>query len=118
MINGAHVIVYAEDADKVRAFFRDVLELDHVDVGGGWLIMALPPAEVAAHPADDEAPNGHHELFLMCENVETTRTALERKGIEFTMPIMDQPWGRITRLKIPGGGEMGLYEPKHERPQH
>lgn len=116
MIHGAHVILYAEDAEKVREFFRTVLELRNVDVGGGWLIFALPPSELAAHPADDEATNGRHELYLMCDDVQETVASLTRKGVEFTQPIQDLPWGKLTRLRIPGGGEIGLYEPKHARP--
>ena len=112
MINGAHVIVYSKDPDADRTFLRDVLELPHVDVGHGWLIFGLPPAEVAVHPAET---GGGHELFLMCENVDTLVSQLAEKNITCTA-VEDQGWGRLTRITLPGGGELGAYEPKHERP--
>jgi predicted enzyme related to lactoylglutathione lyase len=113
MIIGAHAIIYTEDADGVRAFFRDVLDLPSVDAGHGWLIFALPPAEVAAHPADN---GGQHELYLMCDDVNATVAELERKGVEFTGPISDEGFGLLTTIKLPGGGELGLYEPRHPIP--
>ena len=112
MINGAHVIIYSKDAEADRAFLRDVLELPHVDVGEGWLIFGLPPSEVAVHPAGG---SDKHELFFMCESVETTAAQLAERGIACG-PIEDQGWGRLTRLTLPGGGEIGVYEPRHERP--
>lgn len=117
MITGAHTIVYAKDAAKVRAFFRDVLGFPSVDAGRGWLIFALPPAEVAAHPAD-EGDEGSHELYLMCDDVKKTVEELKGKGVEFTRPITDQPWGLLTTFKLPGGEEMSLYQPKHPIPPH
>jgi len=114
MINGAHVIVYSADADADRAFLRDVLELPHVDVGGGWVIFALPPAEVAVHPAEK---SGSHELFLLCENVDTFVARATEKGVACTA-VEELGWGRITRITLPGGGEVGVYEPKHARPGH
>lgn len=111
MITGTHAIVYAQDAEKARAFFRDVLRFPHVDAGGGWLIFKLPPAEVAAHPA--EAPS--HELYLMCDDIEATVAELTAKGAEFTEGVTDAGWGLLTALRIPGGGTIGLYEPRHPK---
>jgi catechol 2,3-dioxygenase-like lactoylglutathione lyase family enzyme len=113
VITGAHVIVYSRDADADRAFFRDVLGFRSVDAGGGWLIFALPPAELAAHPTDTD---GRHELYLMCDEIEATVAELQAKGVEFTSPVSDQGFGRLTSLKLPGGGELGLYEPRHPIP--
>jgi predicted enzyme related to lactoylglutathione lyase len=110
MITGVHAIVYSADADAVRAFLRDVLELPSVDAGGGWLIFALPPAELAAHPAEE---SGRHELYLMCDDIQTTIAELEAKGVEFTGPVSEARFGLITSMRVPGGGELGLYEPRH-----
>jgi predicted enzyme related to lactoylglutathione lyase len=110
MVNGVHALIYAEDADKVRAFFRDVLGFPAVDAGQGWLVFALPPAELGIHPAEGK---GHHELYLMCDDVAATVEELKRKGVELTKPVEDQGWGLVTALKIPGGGELGLYQPRH-----
>jgi len=115
MIAGAHTILYAHDADAARAFFRDVLELGSVDAGHGWLIFALPPGELACHPTDDPAGGGT-ELFLMCRDVAATRAELEARGVEFVAPIADARFGRLTRLRVPGYGELGLYEPRHASP--
>ena len=111
MILGAHMIVYSTDADADRAFFSDVLGLASVDAGHGWLIFALPPAEVAVHPADPGT--GRHELTLMCDDIEATVAELTAKGAEFTTGISDRGWGRITQVKVPGAGEIGIYEPRH-----
>ena len=108
--------MYAHDAEAARAFFRDVLGLDFVDSNGGWLIFALPPGELACHPAGEEAPGGGTELFLMCADVEATRRDLEAKGVEFVGPVTDQGWGVLTRLRVPGFGELGLYQPRHRSP--
>lgn len=119
MIIGSHAIIYADDADRARAFFRDVLELPNVDAHGGWLIFKLPPAELGIHPenvSDDAAagaPSGHHQLYLMCEDVEATVADLSAKSVVFTAPIEDQGFGLMTRLRVPGAGELGLYQPKH-----
>jgi catechol 2,3-dioxygenase-like lactoylglutathione lyase family enzyme len=115
VIAGAHTILFAEDAEAARAFFRDVLDLDAVDAGGGWLIFALPPGELACHPAD-AAGAGRAELYLMCTDVEATRRRLEAKGVEFVAPVSDEGFGRLTRLRVPGYGELGLYEPRHPSP--
>ena len=113
MITGAHSIVYSSDADGVRAFFRDVLGLPAVDAGHGWLIFALPPAEVAAHPTDGP---GRHELYLMCDDIGATVEELRGKGVEFTGPVEEERWGLVTAIKLPGGVELGLYEPRHPSP--
>jgi catechol 2,3-dioxygenase-like lactoylglutathione lyase family enzyme len=112
MIAGAHTIVYADDADAARAFIRDVLGLSAVDAGGGWLIFALPPGELAFHPGS----SGTHELFLMCDDIERTVAELTQKGVEFTAPVTDEGFGLMTRFRIPGAGEIGLYEPRHASP--
>jgi catechol 2,3-dioxygenase-like lactoylglutathione lyase family enzyme len=112
MVNGVHAIVYAQDAGKARAFFKDVLGLHSVDAGRGWLIFALPPAEIAAHPAEWEQ-NGRQELYLMCDDVEKTVAELKAKGVEFADAPVDRGWGILCTLKVPGGGTMGLYQPKH-----
>ena len=108
-VTGVHAILFAEDADAVRAFLRDTLELESVDAGGGWPIFALPPAELAAHPA----PEHGIELYLMCDDLEATMAQLSAKGVEFTRPVSDERWGRLTALRVPGGGELGLYAPRH-----
>jgi predicted enzyme related to lactoylglutathione lyase len=115
VITGTHAIVYAEDAERARAFMRDVLGWPNVDAHDGWLIFKLPPAELGVHPGDAAtgAPSGHHELFLMCDDLEATVAELEARGVEFTTPIENQGFGRLTRLRIPGGGEIGLYQPRH-----
>ncbi len=110
MINGAHVILYSRDADADRAFFRDVLEFPHVEAGGGRLFFKLPPGELDLHSTD--GPDSH-EVYLMCDDVEGTVAALTAKGVEFTQPVADQGWGLVTRLRLPGGSELGLYEPRH-----
>jgi catechol 2,3-dioxygenase-like lactoylglutathione lyase family enzyme len=115
VLTGLHAIVYAEDAEKARAFLRDVLDLPFVDAHGGWLIFAAPPTEIAVHPGEPAA-SGRHELYLMCDDVERTVAELTAKGVEFTAPVTDVGWGLLTRLRIPGGGELGLYEPRHPSP--
>ena len=112
MINGAHIVVYSRDVDADRDFFRDVLHYPNVDAGGGWLIFKLPPAEIALHPTG--GPESH-ELFLMCDDVEATIAELTAEGVEFTQPITEERWGRLTRFRLPGGGEVGMYEPRHQR---
>ena len=113
MITGAHAVLYSRDAPALRAFLRDVLKLEHVDAGDGWLIFALPPAEVAAHPSEHGAK---HELYLMCDDIAATVAELEAKGVELTGPVEDVGWGLLTALKVPGGDELGLYEPRHPSP--
>jgi catechol 2,3-dioxygenase-like lactoylglutathione lyase family enzyme len=111
MIFGAHVVVYSKDATADRAFFRDVLGLLSVDAGHGWLIFALPPAEVAVHPSEDEA-NNRHELYFMCADLEAEIAALGKKGVRCS-DVQEARWGSITRIRLPGEGEVGLYQPKH-----
>lgn len=113
MITGAHSVIHSRDPEADRAFLRDVLGLPHVDVGGGWLIFGLPPAELAVHPADE---NDVHELFLMCDDVEAFVAAMEQKGIACD-PLQRPPWGVLTRLMLPGGGKIGVYQPRHARPE-
>ena len=110
MITGAHVIVYSRDAGADRAFFRDVLEYPNVDAGGGWLIFKLPPGEVAVHPADVPA----HELYLMCDDLAATVEQLTAKGVNCG-PVSDQGWGLLTSIRLPGGGQLCLYEPRHPK---
>jgi catechol 2,3-dioxygenase-like lactoylglutathione lyase family enzyme len=109
MIFGAHVIVYSEDATADRNFFRDILGFSHVDAGHGWLIFALPPAEVAVHPAED---NGLRELYFMCDDLEAEMSALAGKGVQCSH-VQEERWGSVTMIRLPGGGEVGLYQPKH-----
>src|SRR6476660_7424391 len=110
MIIGAHVIISSRDAEADRAFIRDVLPLPNVDAGGGWLIFRAPPAEIAVHPTDGP---GTHELYLMCDDLTATMNDLTAKGVEFGQEVSEARWGRITAIKLPGGGELGLYEPRH-----
>jgi predicted enzyme related to lactoylglutathione lyase len=112
VIVGTHAIVFAQDAEAARAFFAEALDLRSVDAGGGWLIFALPPAELACHPTSPD-DSGRHELYLMCDDIDATVADLQAKGVEFVAPISEAGFGRMTRLRIPGGGELGLYEPAH-----
>jgi len=110
MLTGIHAIVYSKDAAATRTFLSEVLGLSGVDAGRGWMIFALPPAEIAAHP---DEKGGRHEFFLMCEDIERTVAALRQKGVEFTSGIADRGWGLVTSLRVPGAGEISLYQPKH-----
>ncbi len=110
MIRGSHVILYSADAEADRAFLRDVLGLASVDSGGGWLIFQLPPAEVAVHPADT---SGATELYLVCDDVEATVADLTGRGVAIEGPVSDQGWGRLVTITLPGGGRLGIYEPRH-----
>ena len=110
MITGSHVIVSSRDAEADRAFFADVLGHPYVDAGGGWLIFKLPPAELAVHPSD--GPTGH-ELYFICDDLEATMADLRTKGVEFTEDVSEQRWGRLSRFRLPGGGQVGIYEPRH-----
>ena len=112
MIDGAHLVLYSQDAEADRSFFRDVLGFDAVDAGHGWLIFSLPPSEAAFHPA---ARNERPELYLMCDDLAVTMAELQAKGVSCG-PVHDERWGLITTLSLPSGGTVGLYEPKHPRP--
>jgi catechol 2,3-dioxygenase-like lactoylglutathione lyase family enzyme len=112
MISGAHVIVYSRDVDADRNFFNDIFGFGSVDAGGGWLIFRLPPAEVAFHPADEY----RNELYLMCDDLGTTMDDLRRKGVAFRGEIDERPWGRLAHIELPGGGVLGIYQPKHPLP--
>jgi predicted enzyme related to lactoylglutathione lyase len=113
VITGVHAIVYSEQAQAAREFFRDVLGWDFADAGHGWLIFALPPAELAVHPADGA---DRHELYLMCDDLDATLAELAARGAETSGEVHEERWGRVTAIRIPGGGELGLYEPHHPRP--
>jgi hypothetical protein len=111
-ITGAHSIIYTTNADADRAFLRDVLKLPNIDVGEGWLIFGLPPAEVAVHPAENTA----HELYLMCDDVEAFVSEMTSQGLPCET-VEDRGWGLLTTLTLPGGGKLGVYEPRHARPE-
>jgi catechol 2,3-dioxygenase-like lactoylglutathione lyase family enzyme len=108
-----HAIVFSPDAVKLRAFFADVLDLPSVDAGGGWLIFALPPAELAVHPADGD---GRHELYLMCDDIHATLAELQAKGVEVARDISDQGWGLLAAIRLPDGEEFPVYQPRHPSP--
>lgn len=112
MIIGTHAIIFAEDAERTRAFISDVLGFSHVDAGQGWLIFKLPPAELGVHPTE-AADGGRHELYLMCDDIQRTVDELSAKGVAFDGPIRDAGFGRLATLNIPGGGQLGVYEPRH-----
>jgi len=113
MITGMHAIVFSAEAEKVRAFFSDVLGMPSADAGGGWLIFALPPAELAVHPADGEA---RHELYLMCDDIQATLADLRAKGAEVAREVSDQGWGLLAAIRLPDGSEFPIYEPRHPSP--
>ena len=112
MIIGAHSIIYSRNPEADRAFLRDVLKLKNVDVGGGWLIFGLPPSEVAVHPSEK---NDVHEFYLICDDVKAFMAEMKKKGITCG-PIHEERWGSLTQVAMPGGGKLGVYEPKHQRP--
>jgi hypothetical protein len=113
MITGSHSILYSKKPDADRTFLRDVLGFPHVDVGGGWLIFGLPPSEVAVHPSEK---NDVHEFYLICDDVERFVSEMDGRGMTCT-PLQDMGWGRLTQVKLPGGGSLGVYEPRHARPR-
>ena len=113
-IIGAHMLLYSPEADAVRAVFRDVFKFTPVDAGGGWLIFALPPAELGIHPAEGTGADGvQHKLSLMCDDIHATVDDLEAKGVEFVQAIRDDGFGLTAAFVIPGGPEMMIYEPRH-----
>jgi catechol 2,3-dioxygenase-like lactoylglutathione lyase family enzyme len=109
MISAAHIVVYSKNAEADRAFFRDVLGFKSVDAGHGWLVFALPPGEAAFHPSDQ---NGAHELYFICEDLKAEMASLARRGVRCS-EVQHARWGSITKMRLPGGGDVGLYEPKH-----
>jgi catechol 2,3-dioxygenase-like lactoylglutathione lyase family enzyme len=109
MIFGAHIVLYSKDADADRAFFSDILGLKSVDAGRGWLIFALPPAEAAFHPAEE---GGTHELFFMCDDLQAEMAGLAKKKVQFSQ-IQEARWGSIVKMRLPGGGNLSLYQPRH-----
>ena len=113
MLIGAHSIIYSTSPDADRAFLRDVLKLTNVDVGGGWLIFGLPPAEVAVHPSNK---NDVHEFYLMCNDVEALIREMKKRNIDCG-PVQNQGWGMLTQVTLPGGGKLGIYQPRHARPK-
>ncbi len=113
MIIGAHSIIYSRSPEADRAFLRDVLDLSGLDVGDGWLIFALPPSEVAVHPSDE---NDVHEFYLMCDDMAALLAAMKRRGVACS-PVENQIWGLLTHVTLPGGGRLGIYEPRHARPR-
>ncbi len=112
MITGAHTIIYSRNADADRAFLKDVLGFPHVDVGHGWLIFGLPPAEIAIHPAGEDS----HELYLMTDDVAALIDRMTALGLACE-PVSTQPWGLLTSIAMPGGSKLGIYEPRHARPE-
>jgi hypothetical protein len=114
MIHGAHVVLYSTNAEADRAFFKDVLKYPFADAGHGWLIFALPPAEVAVHPSET---GGKHELYLMCDDVHALRAEMKLKNVPCS-EIHEERWGSLTHLTLPGGGTLGIYQPKHASPIH
>lgn len=112
MINGGHVILYSKNAEADKAFIGNVLQFRYIDVHQGWLIFKLPPCEMAVHPADE---NDLHEFYLMTDDLDLEMESLTKAGVSFE-PVTQQRWGRVTRIKLPGGGTLGIYQPRHERP--
>jgi catechol 2,3-dioxygenase-like lactoylglutathione lyase family enzyme len=112
LINGAHIVIYTKDSEADRAFFRDVLGLPSVDAGHGWLIFAMPPLETAFH---DSESNDRHELYLMCDDLAATLKDLRSKKVKIS-DVSEQRWGKLASITLPGGGKVGLYEPKHPSP--
>jgi hypothetical protein len=110
MITGTHVLIHSDHAEEIRAFFRDILKFPSVDAGHGWLIFSLPPAEIGMHPAEK---GSHYELYLLCDNINSTVADLEKRGVKFSSPITDARFGFVTSLTLPGGAELGLYQAKH-----
>src|SRR4029077_15800072 len=119
MINGAHIVLYTKDPEADRAFFRDVLQLPFIDAGHGWLIFPLPPAEAAFHgqDKDDAESSGEHELYFTCDDIAATLSELKQKNVPVSA-VTAQRWGSLASLTLPGGSKIGIYQPKHPRPEH
>jgi predicted enzyme related to lactoylglutathione lyase len=115
VITGVHAIVFSAEAEKVRAFFTDVLNLPSADAGGGWLIFALPPAELAVHLADGDS---RHELYLTCDDIHATLADLRGKGVPVARDVTDQGWGLLAAIRLPDGSELPIYQPRHPSPPH
>ena len=113
MITGAHAIIYSKNAEEDKNFFKYVLKLTNVDVGRGWLIFGLPPSEIAVHPSPD---NTSHELYLMCEDIKKFIEEVGKHNISCSEPE-DQGWGILSQISLPGGGLLGVYQPRHQRPE-
>ena len=113
MITGIHAIVFSPQAEQVRTFFADILGLPSADAGAGWLIFALPPAELAVHPADGDS---HHQLYLMCDDIHATLAELRGKGAEVAQEVSDQGWGLLAAIRLPDGSELPIYQPRHPSP--
>lgn len=111
MLNGAHVILYSSNPEADRAFFRDILQLSNIDIGGGWLLFKSPPSEIAFHPAEK---SGACELYFMCDDIEAFLSSMNDKGVNAS-PVEKQNWGLLTKLRLPGGADLGVYQPLHER---
>jgi len=112
LLNGAHAIIYSKKAEADRAFLRDVLKLPHVDAGEGWLIFGLPPSEIAVHPGDNDG----HELYLMCADIEAFAKEMKKRKVPCS-EVMNRGWGLLCQITLPGGGKLGVYEPRHARPK-
>jgi catechol 2,3-dioxygenase-like lactoylglutathione lyase family enzyme len=121
VINAVHTIVYSDDAEATRAFFRDVLDWPYIDAHDGWLIFKSGPSEMGVHPTEMRYTDSsfttslHHEIWLMCDDIEQTRKELEAKGVRFTSPTEQQAWGRFATFEVPGAGTMSIYQPRHEK---
>ena len=113
MTTGIHLIIYSKDAEADKAFFRDVLKYPNVDVGRGWLIFGLPPAELAVHPSSE---NGRHEIYLMCDDIRKFVEQMSKAKVPCSA-IQDEGWGLLVQLTLPGGGQLGVYQPRHARPE-
>jgi predicted enzyme related to lactoylglutathione lyase len=113
MITGVHTVVFSPDAEKTRAFFADVLNLPSADAGGGWLIFALPPAELAVHPSES---GSRHEMYLMCDDIHATLSELRSKGVDVVSDISDRGWGLLAAIRLPDGAELAIYQPRHPSP--
>jgi len=113
VITGIHLVIYSKDTEADKAFFRDILKLTNVDVGQGWLIFGLPPSELAVHPSSE---NDRHEIYLMCDDIKTLVRQMSKQKIVCS-EIQNQGWGQLVQLTLPGGGKLGVYQPRHARPK-